>query len=138
MPAQQDGAQSEYKIVFDGGSLGNPGKGYGSYVIHGPDGYRVHERLTYGDDVTNNQAEYRTLIAALQRLRHDCPGSDKAMRVAVRGDSQLVINQVNGRWKVRNPGLAPLHREAVSLLHDFGAHDVSWHPRANSVRVLGH
>ncbi len=50
-------------LVFDGGSLGNPGKGYGSFHLADRDGYETIERLEFGNNVTNNQAEYRTMIA---------------------------------------------------------------------------
>ena len=58
-----------YEIVFDGGSLGNPGLGYGSYEIT-TEGAVLHrvERQEYGQGVTNNQAEYRSLIGALAWL----------------------------------------------------------------------
>jgi len=127
-----------YEIVFDGGSLGNPGEGYGSYVIEGPDGYRAHEQLSFGNGVTNNQAEYMTLIAALAHLREEHLGTARQLRLVIRGDSQLVLNQLSGRYKVRNPGLAPLHREAGLLLETFGGYELVWQPREKSVRVLGH
>jgi len=127
-----------YEIVFDGGALGNPGKGYGSFQIVGPGGRTVRERLEYGDRVTNNQAEYRTLIAALERVAELAGSGTAAARVRVLGDSSLVVNQVNGAWKVRHPDLRPLHGRAVELLRGFGAVDVRWHRRDASVRVLGH
>lgn len=128
---------AEYVVIFDGGSLGNPGRGYGSYLIQGPGGYTASERLEYGDDVTNNQAEYRTLIAALSRLKTDTAATGPAS-VQIRGDSQLVLFQLQGKWKVRNPGLAPYFLEARGLLQSFAAAELRWHPRSESVRVLGH
>ena len=128
----------EYVIVFDGGAIGNPGLGYGSYQIVGADGVVAEPRLEFGDQVTNNQAEYRTLIRALEDM-HERLGPDVSQTtLAVRGDSQLVINTVTGRWKVRHPDLQPLHRRAAELLGGFGRVDVAWHRRHASVRVLGH
>lgn len=128
-----------YSIVFDGGSLGNPGHGYGSYQIEGPDGILAHDQLHYdGDRVTNNQAEYLTLIRALERLRRHLGSSIASTTVVIRGDSSLVINQVCGRWKVKHPDLQPLHRQAVELLKGFASCDVAWHRRDKSVKVLGH
>ncbi len=128
-----------YSIVFDGGSLGNPGHGYGSYQIVGPEGVLAHDQLHYdGDRVTNNQAEYLTLIRALERLRRHLGNSIGSTTVVVRGDSSLVINQVCGRWKVKHPDLQPLHRQAVDLLKGFASTDVAWHRRDKSVKVLGH
>ena len=56
----------------------------------------------------------------------------------MRGDSQLVIFQVTGKWKVQTPHIRPLHAEATALLARFKRTDVQWHPRAMSVRTLGH
>lgn len=129
---------AHYSVVFDGGALGNPGRGYGSYHITAQDGAVIHERLEYGDRVTNNQAEYRTLIEALEALSRRHGGDPSATTLQIRGDSQLVINQVLGRWKVKHPDLQPLHQRAVQLLAAFGRVDLEWHPRAMSVRLLGH
>jgi len=127
----------DYTIVFDGGSLGNPGKGYGSFQIVDRTGVVAAERLDFGDGVTNNQAEFRTLIRALETLREHLGGGAPAS-VAVRGDSQLVINTVNGSWKARHPELIPLRDRAVALLRGFSRTDVAWQRRSASVRVLGH
>jgi len=127
-----------YRIIFDGGALGNPGKGYGSYQITGPEGVLAHDKLDYPGLVTNNQAEYRTLIGALERLQAHLGTTATSVAVTVNGDSQLVVNQVNGAWKVRHPDLQPLHARAVVLLRGFSRASVVWHRRAASVKVLGH
>lgn len=127
-----------FKIVFDGGALGNPGKGYGSFLIEGPDGYRSQQRLDFGDRITNNQAEYRTLIGALKQLQADLGPAATTATIEIFGDSLLVINQVNGTWKVKNVDLGPLRDEVRALLIGFGKRTLSWHGRDNSVRVLGH
>ena len=128
----------EYVIVFDGGAIGNPGLGYGSYQIVGPEGVVAAERVEYGDQVTNNQAEYRTLIRALEDLRERIGPEASRASVAIRGDSQLVVQTVTGRWKVREPTLRLLFLRAVELLSGFGTTNVAWHGRDASVRVLGH
>ncbi|HEY8293637.1 MAG TPA: ribonuclease HI family protein [Thermomicrobiales bacterium] len=131
---------AEYTIIFDGGSRGNPGEGYGSYELRARAGRQI-ERLTFGNHVTNNEAEYQTLIAALGDVlkRLAASGADpKTVTLAVRGDSQLVIFQVTGKWKVKTPHIRPLHAEATALLARFKRADVQWHPRAMSVRTLGH
>lgn len=127
-----------YEIVFDGGSLGNPGKGYGSYEITSGGAIVNHARHDYGDNITNNQAEYRTLIEALSWLANHLGPAAKSSRVLVNGDSQLVLNQVLGRWKVKNEGLRPYHQQARALIGNFGSVDLVWHARANSVKRLGH
>ena len=131
----------QFEIVFDGGSKGNPGRGYGSYVISFNGDLLVEQQLTFdhlGTQITNNQAEYMTLIHALERLALDRAGQLRSTAVIVRGDSQLVLNQVGGRWKVKNDGLRPLQQRARQLIDSFGAHQLAWHERSNSVRILGH
>jgi ribonuclease HI len=130
-----------YTIAFDGGSLGNPGKGYGSYAIAGPRRYEARAKLRFdhlGDRITSNEAEYLTLIAALERLADDLGERAARSRVSVRGDSQLVVNQLLGAWKVRKNELKPLHYRASELLNRFGGFDLAWHPRRHSVRLFGH
>ncbi len=134
-------ASAEYTIVFDGGSIGNPGHGYGSYQITGPGISPEPVRLdfaSYGPRVTNNQAEYRSLIAALTNLSVELGTNASTATVIVRGDSLLVINQLLGTWKVKNLDLRPLREEAATLLRNFGRTKLIWHDRSNSLRVLGH
>jgi len=140
MVAKTTGA--DYTITFDGGSLGNPGKGYGSYELRTATQTKGDViRKEFGDRQTNNEAEYKTLIAALadvlSRLQQNHEDA-KDFTVAVRGDSQLVIYQATSKWKVNTPHIRPLHAEVVRLLAQFKHADLQWHRRANSVRVLGH
>ncbi|MCB0215310.1 MAG: reverse transcriptase-like protein [Caldilineae bacterium] len=129
---------ARYAIVFDGGSKGNPGLGYGSYRLREADGaWAPAVRLEFGDKVTNNEAEYRSLIAAFQRLASDC-GDPSAVRVEVFGDSQLVLKQLAGQWKVRAGNLAPLWREARAAAGRFAGVTYTWQPRGRSVDLLGH
>ncbi len=131
----------KYTIIFDGGSIGNPGKGYGSYRWQGPSGVTRTRRLDFGDEVTNNVAEYRTLITALEDLLASMgeTGWDPARStVEVRGDSRLVINQLEGRWRVRAAHLRPLHDRARALLDQFGQVTLRWHSKGESVQALGH
>lgn len=127
-----------YLVVFDGGAKGNPGQGYGSFHISGPAGFLIHERREYGDGITNNVAEYRTLIAALQRLQERIGNNTAVSSVRVVGDSALVINQANGVWKVKKAWLQPLRDEVIGLLQEFREYTLSWQDRSESVRVLGH
>jgi ribonuclease HI len=129
------------EIVFDGGSLNNPGHGYGSFRLTFEGEPPQLVRMDFGSPVTNNEAEYRALIGgldhALRELR--ARGVDpKAARVQVRGDSQLVLRQVGGEWKVKMPHLQPLRAQAAELVAQFGTVALTWQPRAASVRILGH
>jgi ribonuclease HI len=128
-------------VVFDGGSKGNPGKGYGSYVYKGIVSQTEVLTVEYPGQTTNNEAEYRTMINALRAVLADLKsaGTDPSgLKVTVRSDSKLVVEQVNGRWKVKKAELRPLVSEAQTLLRQFKSWDLGWHPRSESVRILGH
>jgi ribonuclease HI len=128
----------DYTVFFDGGSLGNPGQGYGSYEIAGPDGTVAARQVQFGNDMTSNQAEFHATIAALEDLLERVGPRADALSVAIRGDSQLVIRGLSGEWRVKHPGLQPLHQRAADLLRRFGNVDLAWHPRRESVRTFGH
>ncbi len=103
----QEHRSPDYVLVFDGGSQGNPGWGYGSYAItRVRDGAQRLERLELGDGYTNNEAEYDTLIAALQDLSQrieEAGRQPQEFALEVRGDSALVINQLQGKWRAKEP-----------------------------------
>ena len=105
----------ECVAYIDGGARGNPGPaGYGVRVER-PDGTLVEEFRESIGVATNNVAEYRGLLAALEWARaHDC------RQVRVRSDSLLLVQQMLGNYKVRNPGLQPLHARARLLVHELG------------------
>ncbi len=149
--AQTDGTTStqapwpqdvHYVLIFDGGSKGNPGKGYGSYMLVRTDtGQRKIEHFDLEGLLTNNEAEYKTLIHAVRTLLEKIRdhGKDPAnYRIEVRGDSALVVNQLSGKWKARKPHMAALRDEALALLDQFGSWRISHHDRSNSVKWLGH
>jgi ribonuclease HI len=133
--------EPDLDLVFDGGSLGNPGIGYGSFRLKDRTGYSEIVRLDFGDNVTNNQAEYRTLIAGLEAalgLADRLSQSAQVARLRIRSDSRLVVEQVLGHCKVRHPDLRPLNARARDLLSRFGSYDIAWQPRQVTVRILGH
>lgn len=129
------------RILFDGGSWGNPGPGYGSYHIRLPDGREETVRLDFGRRMTNNEAEYHTLLAALEdlagRLRRE--GQDPAeFALEIRGDSALVISQLTGDWKARNPRMRALRDRVREWLGQFGGYRLERVPRGVILRHLGH
>lgn len=128
-------------IVFDGGSRGNPGQGYGSYALDWPGTPQQVIRLQFGDQVTNNEAEYDTLIAALEgvvKRLQDQDADPQTAGVEIRGDSQLVINQVRGQWKCNHERLRVRRDRVRELLQQFGRWTLTHHARQHSVDVLGH
>jgi ribonuclease HI len=100
---------------IDGGARGNPGPaGYGVRVEQ-PDGTLIEE---FGEAIgiaTNNVAEYRGLLAALEWAKEH-----GHKRVHVRSDSLLLVQQMVGRFKVKHPGLQPLYAKARLLAHEIG------------------
>ena len=100
---------------IDGGARGNPGPaGYG-VRIQQPDGTLIEEFCEAIGIATNNVAEYRGLVAALEwAKRHG------HRRVHVRSDSLLLVQQLLGRFRVKHPGLQPLHGKARLLAHEIG------------------
>ena len=103
-------------VEADGGSRGNPGPaGYGSVVWTADRSTVLAESKQAIGRATNNVAEYRALIAALEWARRH--GRDQ---LHVRSDSLLLVQQMLGNYKVKNAGLQPLHARARLLAHEIG------------------
>lgn len=138
----QRSVMTHYTIVFDGGSRGNPGQGYGSYALRrNEDGRLRKRRLRLGDKVTSNQAEYQTLIAALEDLIDTIQKARRSPRdfsVEIRGDSRLVMHQLDGSWKTKSLNLMELRDRVEDLMTQMGSVELVWQPRNESVRILGH
>lgn len=130
-----------YRIIFDGGSRGNPGPSYGSYRITPwppEDGKTV--RLSFGP-ATNNQAEYLTLLAALDALQAFLEGSGETTHqtaIVIEGDSQLVLKQLEGEWRVKSSDLRELYERAARLLAGYPSVELNQLPREQVVEILGH
>ncbi len=125
------------EVMFDGGADPNPGQGYGSYRLIVNGSARSIKRVTFPGRITNNEAEYNTLIAALEDIHAHSRDLNRTA-VEIKGDSSLVINQINGTWKAKDPRMAALRNRALLLLNPLGRWSATWHDRSNSVRVLGH
>ena len=115
LPFDTTGAGERIVAYIDGGARGNPGPaGFGVRVENG-DGTLIEEFAESIGVATNNVAEYRALLAALEwATRH---GHD---RLHVRSDSLLLVQQMLGNYKVKHPGLQPLHAKARLLAHEIG------------------
>lgn len=112
-------------VEADGGSRGNPGPaGYGAVVHDADTGELLAERKEAIGRDTNNVAEYQGLIAGLQAAAE--AGADT---VHVRMDSKLVVEQMSGRWQVKNEALRRLVREAAALRNRFAEVTFEWIPR---------
>lgn len=123
--AGQGNRQVRVIVEADGGSRGNPGPaGYGAVVWSGDRSAVLAEGKEHIGLATNNIAEYRALIAGLTEA-----AAVGAGEVEVLMDSKLVVEQMSGRWKVRSPELAQLHRQAQGLASAFGRVTYRWIPR---------
>ena len=102
------------KIYTDGASRGNPGPAsYGFLLVFDDEGI-VHEESGYIGKTTNNRAEYRAVINALEKAADFHDGN-----VEVYSDSQLLVRQMQGRWKVKSPEIKKLYDIAVERTEKF-------------------
>ena len=98
-------------IHTDGASLGNPGLAAIGATVKDEQGRLVARISRRIGQATNNQAEYRAIIAALEEATR--LGAEE---VDIRSDSQLIVNQISGRWRVKKPALKPLHQRVKQLV----------------------
>ena len=101
------------KLVFqfDGGSRGNPGPAGVGLTLRTADGKSVYELGEFIGIATNNVAEYTALIRGVQAA-----ADMGTSHLTIRADSELVVRQVKGIYRVKNPTLKPLHAQAICLL----------------------
>jgi ribonuclease HI len=110
-------------VFCDGGARGNPGPAAIGAVVLDPSTTPPARLATVSERIgiaTNNVAEYRALVAGLEAAR-DFP----ARAVSVRADSQLLIRQLEGRYRVRQPHLRPLYEDARALLAEYDEVDLA-------------
>lgn len=112
------------RIFTDGAARGNPGPAGLGVVIEDDQGMRLRGLCRYIGTATNNQAEYLALIEGLRAASEWKPD-----RLDVYLDSQLVAEQMTGRYRVKNGSLAALHRQAQELLSNFPDVTIAHVPR---------
>ncbi len=111
-------------LYIDGSVERNPGPGAIGVVVQKEDGTPVEAWGEAIGHVTNNQAEYRALLAGLRKARQL-----RASHVKVRSDSQLLVRQFVGQYRVRDEKLKPLLEEARSLAGAFASFSIEHIPR---------
>ena len=104
------------KIIahIDGGSRGNPGPAAAAFVLSDANGTRLQAKAVVLGKTTNNVAEYTGLVKALEAA-----GKAGAKDLAVFSDSELLVRQINGHYKVKSEQIAPLFHQAIELLGGF-------------------
>ncbi|MBI4333533.1 MAG: ribonuclease HI family protein [Chloroflexi bacterium] len=111
-------------LKFDGASRGNPGPAAIGAVLIDEAGHTVKKLARQIGEATNNQAEYGALIAGLQAA-----AELGATAVDARSDSELVVKQLQGKYKVRHPNMKPLFDQAQKLISGFERFSIKWVPR---------
>jgi ribonuclease HI/probable phosphoglycerate mutase len=106
-------ATDVWTITTDGAARGNPGPAAIAYIIERDGEKDVQYKECLGE-ATNNVAEYQALIRALEKAR-ELGGK----RLAIQSDSDLMVQQMNGQYKVKNPGLLALYEKARQLCKAF-------------------
>lgn len=119
-----DHLPTEATLFADGGSRGNPGPAASGAVLVDPGGQLLDEVGRYLGIATNNVAEWTALCIGLERAKER-----GIRRLAVRLDSELVVKQMRGEYRVKHEALQPLHRRAQTLLRAFEHVDIKHVPR---------
>ena len=118
-------------IIFaDGAARGNPGPAAVGIIIQDEAGKpleRISRRLGV---TTNNQAEYQAIITALEKAI-----ALGASEVILKSDSELVVNQINGKYKIKNTALRPLYQQVVQLAGSLESLNVSYIPREKNAEA---
>ncbi len=124
MPTLFDRLPVDAVLFADGGSRGNPGPAASGAVLVAPDGQVLDEIGRYLGITTNNVAEWTALCIGLERAVER-----GFRRLAIRMDSELVVKQMRGEYRVKHEGLQPLHRRAKSLALSLEYLEIAHIPR---------
>ena len=114
------GLTEHVTIYTDGGSRGNPGPGAGAYVITDSDGNVICGKGVFLSRVTNNVAEYTGMSEGLKAAV-----AMGAKSVSVFSDSELMVKQLNGEYKVKSPNLKDLYNDCMDILQGFSSWQVT-------------
>jgi len=117
----------EWLLMVDGAARGNPGEAGCGAIIFDANGDALGELYRYLGRTTNNVAEYEGLLLGLERVLHL-----GGKRLRVESDSQLLVRQLNGLYRVKNEKLKTLHQRALGLLRRLEAWRIIHIPRENN------
>ena len=106
-------------VNVDGGARGNPGPAAIGVIVRDETGGVLLERGEKIGSATNNVAEYKALILGIELAKE--LGADQVEMI---GDSELIVKQVQGKYKVKNEGMKPLHAEAKAALAGFDSWEI--------------
>jgi len=124
---KEAGNHRKYLGFFDGSAKPNPGEmSIGGYILS-PEGEKMYSYSINIGHGTNNVAEYNSLIHLLKECKNR-----GIQRILIRGDSQLIINQVTSLWKCKDPYMEKLCEEAQDYTKRMEECSIMWEPRANN------
>ena len=111
---------SVYTLYTDGASRGNPGQAGIGAVLYDGEGHVAATRKAYIGRKTNNEAEYYALITGLEEARnHPCE------KLCIFLDSELLVRQITGVYRIKSPSLKPLFMRVKELLSTFPSYEIS-------------
>jgi ribonuclease HI/probable phosphoglycerate mutase len=130
LSSQTQKAVSACRIFTDGASRGNPGEAGAGVVIYDSSNTEIAARASYLGTCSNNVAEYKALLLGISTAQEmGCK------TVAVCMDSQLIVRQILGQYKVKNATLKPLYTQAVQALKKFDSWEITHIPREQNKRA---
>ncbi len=100
----------------DGGARGNPGPAAAGFIFHDPANTTLFSSAKYLGTTTNNQAEYQALLLALRYLQENISTFPPVQELRTFLDSELIVNQLNGHYKIKHPDIQPLALQIFSLI----------------------
>lgn len=119
-------------IYTDGASRGNPGPAAAGFVLTDSHGKELAAKGIYLGEATNNVAEYTGLVRALEAAKQFLP-----KQLCVYSDSELMVRQINGQYKVKSEQIRPVYQQVMSLLELFESYKVKHIPRGKNSRADG-
>lgn len=130
-PRENNSSEIDELFIFtDGAAQGNPGEAGAGIVFTDPQGQIIKEEKYFLGKATNNIAEYKALILALEKARKFRP---KQIKIFM--DSELVVRQLQGEYRVRNLGLKALNAEVRHLLLNFPKYIIKYIEREKNKRA---
>jgi len=123
-------SKTRVTISTDGAARGNPGPAAIGAVIRDEQGRLIATISRHIGTTTNNQAEYRAVIAALEKAL-----TLGARRVMLNSDSELVVRHLNGRYRVKSAALKPLHQRVKQLIGSLEAFTINHIPRRQNTEA---
>ncbi len=124
------GTEGKVDVFIDGASRGNPGPAGVGVVILDSDGNVLDEGFRFLGERTNNQAEYEALILGLTKVKEIGPS-----RATIHSDSELLVKQMRGEFRIKNEALKPLFQKAADLFDSIPDIEIVYIPRGENKRA---